>query len=117
MRFRVAIAVTLASCSLSLSALAAPASAYVPPGCRDGTPARPGIARRAYLAGIDSGKKLVNRAWAQVSDCDALETFADIVVTNVSSYTITGRTAYAICRHTGLVDGAFEQLDQVWTGV
>jgi hypothetical protein len=99
----------------SFTAAAAAPMSTVPPGCRDGTVTNPGRAARAYVAGMDSGKKLVTRAWSQVNDCDALEDFADIVVENIQSYSVSSRTAYVICRYTGLVDGAFEQLDRVWT--
>jgi hypothetical protein len=75
-----------------------------------------GRAERAYLLGVDSGKSLVNRAWASVNDCDRIETFADIVTANVDAYTLTGSSRYVICRYTGLVDGVFEQLDAVWAG-
>jgi hypothetical protein len=80
-----------------------------PPACHTTA-----VTTRAYQAGVNQGKALVGRVWLGVNKCDKLEAFASLVKENVSGYTLTGSSAYNICRHTGLVDGVFQQLDAVW---
>ncbi len=96
-------------CGLASSVPAIARAADVPVGCQNLRE------ERAYLAGVQQGKTLVDRAWASVNNCDLLEHFSDIVTTNVESYTVTSSSAYVICRYSGLVDGTFERLDAVWT--
>jgi len=81
----------------------------VPPGCQEGA-----RSQRAYEAGRLQGKSLVQRAWLMVNDCDQLERFSDIVVANVESYVLSDNSAYVICRYTGMTDGVYEELDNVW---
>lgn len=81
----------------------------IPPACRTSS-----FVTRAYQAGVVQGKSLVQRAWLSVNDCDQLELFSDIVVNNVANFQITSTSAYTICRHSGMLDGVFQELDAVW---
>jgi len=82
----------------------------IPVGCQGST-----IVTRAYQSGVAQGKSLVQRAWLSVNDCDQLEHLTDIIIANVDFYQLTGSSAYNICRHTGMIDGVFQQIDAVWT--
>lgn len=81
----------------------------IPTGCQEST-----FTKRGYLSGVSIGRSLVQRAWNSVNDCDQLELFTDIVVSNVQNYELVGDSTYTICRHTGMVEGVFEELDGVW---
>lgn len=96
----------------SITVLAATTSAFadeVPIGCQESA-----FTVRGYNSGVSMGRSLVQRAWGSVNDCDQLELFTDIVVANVQNYQLVGDSTYTICRHTGLVDGVFQELDAVW---
>lgn len=81
----------------------------IPPGCQAST------AKRAYQSGVAQGKSLVDRAWLAINrNCDLLERFTDIVTADVESYTLSGNSAYTICRFTGLHDGVYQGVDSVW---
>lgn len=95
--------------SITAVAVTTSALADVPIGCQESN-----FTIRGYQSGVAMGRSLVQRAWASVNDCDELELFTDIVVTNVQSYQIGGASTYTICRHTGMVDGVFQELDAVW---
>lgn len=96
----------------SMTAVAATTNALadeVPIGCQESN-----FTIRGYQSGVAMGQSLVRRAWASVNDCDQLELFTDIVVANVQNYKLTGDSTYTVCRHTGMVDGVFQELDAVW---
>lgn len=101
---------SVAVLALTLSLAASTAMAEeIPPACQESN-----FVMRGYLSGVAQGKSLVQRAWLSVNNCDELERFTDIVVSNVQNYVLTGASTYAICRHSGLLDGVFQQLDDVW---
>ncbi len=103
--------ISILACWIALS-VAKPVLAAdipIPPACQTSS-----LTKNAYRAGVMQGKVLVDRAWLSVANCDRLETFTDIVVANVENYTLSGSSAYNICRYTGLHDGVYQELDIVW---
>ncbi|MGE5787724.1 MAG: hypothetical protein ACM3ZE_24235 [Myxococcales bacterium] len=64
----------------------------------------------AYRNGFESGRGLVQRAWRRIEDCGQIEQFMKVIRTNISSYKSRAITPYAMCRYTGMVDGANEEL-------
>lgn len=64
----------------------------------------------AYRSGFEAGRRLVQRAWHRIEDCGQLEQFLKVMRSNIGSYKSRAATAYAICRYTGMVDGANEEL-------
>jgi len=98
-----------AAAVLSTSAAQAIVPNSVPVGCQETS-----FTQRAYLSGFQQGVSLVDRAWLMVNDCDNLERFSDIVVANVESYVLGGQSTYVVCRYTGLTDGVYARLDEVW---
>lgn len=94
---------------LVMSVTAVAGAQPIPDGCKTSA-----VVTNAYKSGVSQGISLVQRAWANVNNCDRLETFTDIVNQNVANYTLTGTSAYNLCRYTGMVDGVFQQLDNVW---
>jgi len=104
------VTILLALVALSSAPAAFAQVIVIPPACQ-----RNSLTKSFYRSGVMQGKVLVDRAWLSVNNCDRLETFTDIVVANVESYTLTGSSDYNICRFTGLHDGVFQQLDNVWT--
>ena len=82
----------------------------VPSGCQANL-----LTSRGYTSGFNQGKALVASAWQSVNNCDRLEDFSDIVYNDVTLFTLTGKTAPVICRHTGLIDGVLDGLDMQWT--
>lgn len=102
----------LASILLFLMALSGAGTAFaedVPLRCQTSS-----YVKKGYQAGVAQGKTLVERAWQSVNNCDRLETFTDLVIANVESYTLSGNSVYTICRFTGLHDGVFQKLDSIW---
>lgn len=81
----------------------------VPPGCQESA-----RTVRAYNSGFQQGLSLVESAWMAVDDCDQLELFSDLVIANVENYVLTGSSAYVVCRYTGMTDGVYAGLDEVW---
>lgn len=100
-------------CALaSMTAAAATTNAFadeVPPRCQESN-----FTIHGYQSGVAMGRSLVQRAWGSVNDCDQLELFTDIVVANVQRYRLASDSTYTICRHTGMLDGVFQELDAVW---
>lgn len=96
------------TCLMVLSSARTAFAEVIPPACK-GTVA-------AYQAGVRQGNTLVKRAWLSVNNCDQLDAFVALVKANVSGFSLSGTSTYNICRHTGLIDGVFQQLDSVWQG-
>jgi len=82
----------------------------MPPVCAESA-----RAKMAYSTGLQSGKSLVERAWLSVADCGQLGYFSSVVRDNINAYALQGASTYSICRYTGMVDGAYQELDTVWT--
>jgi len=70
---------------------------------------------RAYQSGFDQGIGLVDSAWLKVNNCSHVDRFYEIIYNDIQSYTLTGTSAYSICRYTGLTAGAFQELDAIST--
>lgn len=100
-------------CVLALSTtqmvLASPGGS-MPSACEESTQTQ-----RAYKTGLLAGRSLVQRAWQSVNECNQLDYFSNVVRANIEGYTVQGATTYSICRYAGMVDGAYEELDVVWT--
>jgi hypothetical protein len=95
--------------ALSIASTATAADGNVPAACGDSAQMQ-----RAYFSGVQTGKSLVQRAWLSVNDCGKLEYFSAIVRENVEMYVLQGVSSYAICRYAGMLDGVYDELDQVW---
>jgi hypothetical protein len=93
----------------SIASVAAAAEVNMPAACSDNNQTL-----RAYNSGRFAGKSLVQRAWQSVNDCRKLDYFSEIVRSNVESYILQGATDYALCRYAGMLDGVYDELDQVW---
>lgn len=103
---------TIRSLLCSITVLVSGTSALaqdIPVGCQESA-----FTVRGYQSGVSMGRSLVQRAWGSVNDCDQLELFTDIVVSNVQRYELRGDSTYTVCRHTGMLDGVFQELDAVW---
>lgn len=72
-------------------------------------------AQTAYSAGLRLGKSLIQRTWQSVNDCEQLDYFSQTVRSTIDSYVILGASTNIICRYTGMVDGADDELHVVWT--
>jgi hypothetical protein len=92
--------------SWSASAHAQSTGNAIPPGCQGARESR------AFNAGTVSGHSLVRQAWANVNDCDQIETFETIITDDLSGYQVPpGSSSYTICRFTGIVAGMLDELD------
>ena len=69
--------------------------------------------QRAYNMGVQLGKTLVDSAWQSVNDCSKLDQFSEVLKSDINSYVLRGTSSYTICRYSGLVDGAYEELHAV----
>jgi hypothetical protein len=96
-------------CAVALLVAKPVLAASAPPVCLQSA-----RARLAYNAGVQLGGSLVQRAWQSVSDCGRLDRFAEMAREDINSYVVQGATNWAICRYTGVVDGAYDGLDAVW---
>jgi hypothetical protein len=71
---------------------------------------------RGFSAGELSGANLVQQAWASVNDCDNREQFASIVMNNLDSISLPPESSmYVACRIAGVMAGAEEAVDAMWT--
>ncbi|MGC4070402.1 MAG: hypothetical protein QM784_38205 [Polyangiaceae bacterium] len=103
------VSTVLGLLTLSVASVAAAEVVSVPAACLNNN-----LTQRAYSSGKAAGKSLVQRAWQSVNDCGRLDYFSDIVRSNVESYLLQGASAYSICRYSGMLDGVYEELDEVW---
>jgi hypothetical protein len=102
-------------CVFAVCGAAATAYAEIPTTC-----ASP-YNSRGYVKGIASGESLAEQAWSTVNDvpgggCDQLEYFIDIIVDDITRLTLRPTSSdYVICRYTGMVDGVYNKLDEIWS--
>lgn len=80
-----------------------------PPGCDEPRE------RRAFEAGVASGRSLVEQAWNSVAECGSLESFSTAVMSTLESVSLPpGSDDYVTCRTVGTLTGAAYQVDDVW---
>lgn len=76
-----------------------------PPGCGTGS------AAAMYDVGVANGRSLTARAWAQVNDCFALESFYNLIEEGLNLLSVApGSGKLAACRIGGTGDGIFQKL-------
>lgn len=81
-----------------------------PPGCSEPRE------QRAFDAGVQSGRSLVEQAWNAVDECNNLERFSKVVMDTLSSVSLPpGSDDYVVCRTVGTLAGAAYQVDETWT--
>lgn len=70
----------------------------------------------SFRAGVASGRALVQQGWSAVNrNCFQLERFASVLVSNVQRLIApAGSDAYVLCRHSGIVQGVYEEVNAVW---
>jgi hypothetical protein len=74
-----------------------------------------GINLSQYKTGLKIGKTIVKSAWANISDCDRVDYFLDVVLVKVSRLTLKeGASNATVCRYTGTADGVYEELDTLY---
>lgn len=70
---------------------------------------------RAFEAGLQSGRSLVQQAWNSVSSCGNLERFSTVVMETLQSVSLPpGSDDYVVCRTVGTLAGAVDQVDEIW---
>jgi hypothetical protein len=78
----------------------------LPPACATGANAS------SYRAGVTTGTTLVRSAWRNVNNCDRIDYFQEVVANNIGRLTLApGASTALACRHAGIYDGAFRQLE------
>jgi len=98
----------IAVLSATGTALAASDGNY-PSACSESTQVQ-----RAYDTGMYLGKSLVQRTWQRINDCGQLDYFSQELRATIDAYVVQGVSTYLICRYTGMVDGADDELHEVW---
>jgi hypothetical protein len=97
----------------SLAAAAKPSgTTVVPAACSDSKLAH------QYAIGTSKGQKTVDQLWRKSRSCGQLEAFADQVWQEVQAIQMLDdgeERAMKLCRHSGTIEGALDQLDTIET--